>query len=126
MYVGQTSLDTIEARLKEHIIDSNSSYKEKRPLYDAFHKYGIENFEISELEQVSYEKANERERYWIKQLRTYIGFSDCNGYNATLGGDSRQLYDYKEIADYFKQVQCIQTTANFFNCDIKTVRIACQ
>ena len=45
-YVGKTT-DTIERRFGEHIKDSKRSRCEKRPLYDAMNKYGIEHFSVS-------------------------------------------------------------------------------
>ena len=90
-------------------------------------KYGIENFFIEQLEEVENDKqASEREIYWINKLNTYIGFSNCNGYNATLGGDSRRLYNYQEIAHKYLELQNEQAVANFFNCDRTVVKHACQ
>lgn len=57
---------------------------DKRPLYDAMNKYGVENFIVEELEYVKDENIlSEREVYWIKELETY----GSKGYNATKGGD---------------------------------------
>lgn len=125
IYVGKTS-STIEERFKEHCSDSKKERCEKRPLYDAMNKYGINQFTIEVIEQVPNDKiASEREMYWIKKLNTYIGFENCNGYNATLGGDSKRYYNYKEIANKYKELQNQKETAKFFNCDIETVRKAC-
>ena len=109
-------------------MDSRKQKCCKRPLYDAFNKYGIENFSIELIEEVQTDKeACEREQFWIQKLNTYIGFPNSNGYNATLGGDSKQYYDYKEIALKFIELDNNQIkTAQFFNCDIFTVRKACQ
>lgn len=49
-YIGKTSL-TIEERFKQHIRDSRRRAFEKRPLYDAINKYGVDNFIIEEVEQ---------------------------------------------------------------------------
>ena len=108
IYIGKTSED-IEQRFQKHYQDSKKSRNEKRPLYDAINKYGIEHFHIEELEQVKNdEEACEREHFWIEKLRTYIGFKDCNGYNATLGGDGKRLYDYEQIANkYLKLVNIL-------------------
>jgi hypothetical protein len=65
---------------------------EKRPLYTAINKYGIENFSVETLEECSAEIASERERYWIAVFDSYH-----NGYNATLGGDGKQYADYDLI-----------------------------
>ena len=48
-YIGKTTT-TIEERWREHCLDSRKERCEKRPLYSAFNKYGIENFIIEELE----------------------------------------------------------------------------
>jgi len=125
VYIGKTS-KTIEERFKEHILDSKRERCEKRPLYNAFIKYGIENFFVEEIEKVpTDEKASEREIYWIEYYRSYVGFEDCKGYNATLGGDSKRYYDYNKIAKKYLELQNEKETAKFFNCDIQTVKNAC-
>lgn len=89
-YVGKTNF-SIEKRFQEHKNDCQKQRpNERRPLYNAMRKYGIEHFSIKLLEKCSTVKAAERERYWIKKLDTY----GRNGYNATCGGDGKQLYDY--------------------------------
>lgn len=120
-YVGKTNW-TIEKRFKEHIHDSKSKRCEKRPLYNAMNKYGIEYFSIKQLEECDEFIASEREQYWIQKLNTY----GSTGYNATLGGDSKHYYNYKEIADKYLELQNQKETAKYFNCDLKTVRVACK
>lgn len=90
-YVGKTD-HTIEKRFKEHCQDSKKERMEKRPLYNAINKYGVEHFHIKQLEECSRDESEDREIYWIKKLNT---FSD--GYNATLGGDSKHYLDYDKI-----------------------------
>lgn len=69
-YVGKTT-STIEERFREHCRDSRKERCNKRPLYDAMNKYGIENFKIEELEQVDDSTLlSDREKYWIKYLGT--------------------------------------------------------
>ena len=127
IYIGKTSLSSVQKRMKEHINDSYKHRQEKRPLYDAFNKYGIENFKIEAIEQVENDnKASEREIYWINKLRTYIGFKDCMGYNATLGGDSRRLYDYKQLSKAYLKLGTIKAVCRKYNCDDLTVRNACR
>lgn len=48
------------------------------------------------------------------------------GYNATLGGDSKHYYNYQEIANKYLELQNQKETAEYFNCDIHTVRVACK
>lgn len=94
-YVGKTTT-TIEERWKEHCQDSQRERCEKRPLYSAFNKYGIENFKIEELEYIDNNNLlSDRELYWIKELETY----GSKGYNASRGGDGKLLYDHNEIIE---------------------------
>lgn len=96
-YVGKTT-KTLKERFQEHCRDSRKERYNKRPLYDAMNKYGIENFKIDELEYVENDKElPKREIFWIKELNTY-GHS---GYNASKGGDGKILYDYKEIIELY-------------------------
>lgn len=120
-YIGKTN-NSIEKRFREHILDSKRERCEKRPLYSAMNKYGIEHFHIEELEECSAEESAEREEYWIDKLDTY----GHNGYNATRGGDSKKYYDYKEIADKYLELQNQRKTARYFHCDMATVRKACK
>lgn len=119
-YVGKTTHNSIQKRFQEHIRDSRKSRCEKRPLYSAINKYGVENFTIEQLEECSIDELEDREIYWIDKLDTYH-----NGYNATHGGDGKILYNYKEIADKYLELQCIAHTAKFFGCDVDTVKTAC-
>lgn len=116
IYIGKT-LDTIENRWKEHKKDYKRIRNEKRPLYSAMKKYGIENFEIEEVEKCSIDNINEREVYWIE----YYG-SFKNGYNATMGGDGKHYLDYELIYKVYLNTKNIKETAKLCNCDIGSVR----
>lgn len=116
-YVGKTTL-SIQERFKEHCIDSKKVRCNKRPLYDAMNKYGVENFIIEELEQVEDESIlSEREIYWINELQTY----GRNGYNATRGGDGKIIYDYKEVIELINIGYTTKEVADKVNCTIDTV-----
>lgn len=86
-------------------------------------KYGIEHFKFEVIEETN--NTEEREKYWINELHTYIGFKDCNGYNATLGGDGKAYLnlDEKEIVQYHIKIAeyCATRTAKHFKIDRKTV-----
>ena len=111
-YVGKTTT-TIEGRWKEHCEDSQKKRCEKRPLYDAFNKYGIENFKIEQLEQVENNlELSNREIYWINELQTY----GHNGYNATKGGDGTLLYDHNEIIELARLGYTSSQIANKMKC----------
>ena len=88
IYIGQT-VKTVEKRFQQHKNNSNKSYFSQIVLYKAFNKYGIENFECSEIEEVPNELLDEREKYWIEYYDSYF-----NGYNSTRGGRLVQLYDW--------------------------------
>ena len=120
-YVGKTSL-TIQQRFMEHISDSQRPRCNKRPLYDAFNKYGISNFIIEELEEVKNdEEACVREQYWIKKLGTFH-----YGYNATYGGEGKRLYDYQQLANAYQKYQSVKKVAEIFHCDEEPIRLACK
>lgn len=117
-YVGKTT-NTIKERWQEHCRDSKKKRCEKRPLYDAFNKYGIENFKIEELEYIEDDsKLSKREVYWIQELQTY-GHS---GYNATKGGDGTILYDYNEILELYNLGYSANSISEKLKCDPTTVR----
>lgn len=97
IYIGKT-IKTIESRWKEHLSDYNKSRNEKRPLYDAMIKYGIEHFSIEKIEECSTENLNERERYWIEFFGSFKF-----GYNATIGGDGRPFLDYDLVNQLYSE-----------------------
>ena len=108
-YIGKT-LKTIEERWKEHCKAYLRRSKEKRPLYSAMKKYGIENFKVEEIEQCSENIVNEREKYWIEY---YSSFK--NGYNATLGGDGKAYIDRDLVVSIYNKLQNITETAKQLN-----------
>ena len=116
-YVGKTT-QTIEERFKEHIKDSKKDRCNKRPLYDAMNKYGIENFKVDELEYVTNDALlSEREIYWIKELNT----CGRTGYNASKGGDGKILYDYQEVIDLYNMGYSQKQVAQKIGCCDDTV-----
>ena len=115
-YIGQTTY-TIQERFKEHIIDAKKQRCEKRPLYDAFNKYGINNFTIEQLEECDNNLLNEREKYWINKLNTFHF-----GYNATQGGDGKIIYDYDLILQMLKDGYYSIDIQKKLNCDPDVIR----
>ena len=115
IYIGKT-LKTVEERFKEHCNDYKKERKEKRPLYLAMNKYGIENFYIEEVEKCNDKDANERERYWIE----YYG-SFKNGYNATLGGDGKAYIDRKLVIRIYNEIQNQKKVAELLNISVDSV-----
>lgn len=90
VYIGQT-ISSIKHRWNSH---KNSWHSNKRccALYNAFDKYGIDNFIIEEIEACEVNQLNEREIYWIDY---YNSFNE--GYNLTRGGDGVCILDYSLI-----------------------------
>ena len=91
VYIGKT-LHSVEKRWKEHIKDSKRERTEKRPLYRAMNKYGIEHFHVETVEECSVEVSEEREAFWIKEYNSF----GKDGYNATTGGDGKP-YVHREL-----------------------------
>ena len=82
-YIGQTT--DYQRRFREH---RNKGYGEEpnKPLYNAFDKYGINNFDFEVIEDLT-ENYNEREKYWIQYYNTLLP----NGYNVEPGGEEPPL-----------------------------------
>lgn len=113
IYVGKTEF-SIEKCFKEHCRDAFKERNEKRPLYSAMRKYGVEHFHIELIEET--DNPEEQEVYWIEQKRSFK-----NGYNATLGGDGKRYCDYDLIVATYKEVGTIKDTANLLKISIDTV-----
>jgi len=120
-YVGKTNF-SIEKRFREHCLESKKERSSDRPLYRAMNKYGIENFSISVIEECLSKESSEKEIYWIGRFDSY----GKNGYNATIGGDSKILYNYKELSDMYEEYKSIKKVAEIAGCDVLTVRTACK
>lgn len=118
LYIGKTVLD-IEERWKEHCSDYKRERCEKRPLYNAMSKYGVEHFHIELVEECDLKELSKKEIYWIGYYNTYE-----NGYNATLGGDGKFLYDYELIASLYKEGMTGKEISDILKCDAETVRRA--
>lgn len=113
LYIGKTE-HPIEKRFREHCKDAYRNRCEKRPLYAAMRKYGVEHFHISLLEETN--NPEEREVYWIEKLGTFK-----NGYNATIGGDGKHYLDYDLIIKTYKKLQNQKAVAKELNICQDTV-----
>ena len=108
VYVGKTEF-SIEKRFKEHCADAFRDRNEKRPLYAAMRKYGIEHFHVELIEET--DNPEEREIYWIGYFNGYT-----QGYNATKGGDGKKLYDHEAIVSRLKEHPYPCDIAEEFGC----------
>lgn len=95
-YIGKTE-KSLNERWKHHL--KHVKKGTNRYLYDAIRYYGINNFSIEKIEEVADKsELNQKEIYWIKQLKS----NNKNfGYNMTEGGDGGKMSDaiYKRLAD---------------------------
>ena len=113
IYIGKTER-TVEERFKEHCKDAFRRDFEKRPLYAAMRKYGVEHFHIEILEETDI--PEEREVYWIETKRSFK-----HGYNATLGGDGKHYIDYDLVIATYTELQSQKEVACRMGIDTSTV-----
>ena len=113
IYIGKTEF-SIEKRFKEHCQDAFRDRNEKRPLYAAMRKYGIEHFHIELIEET--DNPKEREVFWIENKRSFK-----NGYNATVGGDGKKYIDYDLVISSYKEIKSIVDTAKALNISADSV-----
>ena len=93
-YIGKT-VTSIAERYSKHKHDAfvqNSHYA----IHVAMRKYGIDAFDIIQLEECDLNQLENREQYWISFYDTYN-----LGYNETIGGDGNPKYDYMQIYQLF-------------------------
>ena len=84
IYVGCT------CRKPERRWSNGNHYRKNTPFGKAIEEWGWENIKHEILDTDLDEfTAKCLEEYYIFSYRTYVGFSDCNGYNCTLGGDGK-------------------------------------
>ena len=113
VYVGQTAY-SLEKRFKEHCKDAFEDRNEKRPLYAAMRKYGVEHFHIELLEET--DNPEEREKFWIEEFNSFK-----YGYNATLGGEGKCLYVHKKIVERLIEYPYPILIAREFGCCLDIV-----
>lgn len=116
-YVGKTTY-SITKRFQEHCRDSKKERCERRPLYDAMNKYGIENFVVEELIECPNDELDSYEKMYIEKLQTY----GHNGYNATKGGDGSILFDYDKIIETYALGGTMTECAAKMHCSVDTVK----
>ena len=117
IYVGKTNL-SIKERFQQHCRDYKKESTGKRPLYQAMKKYGIQHFHIEEIESCPPELASEKEQYWIAFYKGYE-----QGYNATKGGDGKQLFNHCEIAKKLIENPYPKEIAEKIGCSVDLIYI---
>lgn len=101
LYVGKTVGD-IDKRYKGHCyaVDSGSDTHFHR----AMRKYGKENFLVEELEHCDESNLNDREKYWISELKP--------SYNMTVGGDGGDTSSSEKYQEYMKKRPLLMSGEN--------------
>lgn len=120
VYIGQTR-NLIEHRWQHHLYKGRNPDRPDTdyPLYRAMRKYGLENFNISQVEETDNELLDERERYWIQFENSLVP----NGYNCDLGGKGVSRLNHEEVLKYYLEVanENASETARYFGCTLQTV-----
>ena len=98
IYIGKTQT-SVAYRWTEHckvaFLPSHGDYN--FPFHRAIRKYGKDSFIIETIDEVKdNEELKQKEIFWIKKYNSYY-----NGYNATLGGDGNNKYNYDDIVEYY-------------------------
>lgn len=123
IYVGMTR-NTLIQRWKEH----RNHYKDRDThLYYAMRKYGIEHFQIIELEECLDEELTIREAYWINKLSAYE-----NGYNMTEGKgegagncfNARPVCQYDINGNFIAQYKSLSQAGQLTNTEAMNIRRA--
>ncbi len=118
VYIGKTEGCFIK-RFKAHCKDSVKERCEKRPLYNAMRKHGIDKFSA---ELVCTTVTPEQDE--IEYIKKYDSYR--TGYNATLGGDGKKYISIDEeqaVAYYLKQeIATVSALANKYNITVDSMR----
>ena len=117
VYIGQSI--NIEERWRRH-----KSSKKRYPLYQAFKKYGIQNFTFEVVEECTPDELNDKELYYIHKYNSHK-----TGYNQTLDRDiygHSTIFTGKKLDALYKDLQDMTLTqedlAVKYNCSKRTIR----
>lgn len=117
-YIGQSV--NIETRWSQHKSVSRSyETLDGNELHKDILELGVENFSFEVIEQISVDKLDQREIYWIQYYDTYY-----NGYNHTLGGNGNVRLDYKKIQELWSNGFTAKEIANILNTSSCSINIA--
>lgn len=118
IYIGQTRF-SIKKRYERHLYEAQRGVLQY-PLYKAIRKYGNKNFNVEQIEEVSEDLLDERERYWIKYYDSFI--KNNKGYNCTYGGEGNIVIDKLEVFDLWDQGDSIKQISDKTKHDRSAIR----
>ena len=128
IYIGQ-SVD-IMRRFGDHkrfAINKNSK-EYNTPLHRAIRKYGIENFNIENIEECNCEELDDKEKFWISY---YDASNTLKGYNLTKGGlgghkkNCKHVLQYDLEGNFIKEWNATWEAAEALNITNNNIRSAC-
>lgn len=126
VYIGQSV--NIAQRWNKHrsSYNNNGLHTYNYPLYQAFRKYGMDNFKFEIIEECQSVDLNQKETYWIK---FYHSNTPDFGYNQNLGGDCGTHFvklnqnTLNEIIDLLCNSKLLlKDIANKYNVSIITIK----
>jgi len=112
-YVGQTI--SFYHRWNQH-----KSKNPEQQIGKDIQKYGRENFKFEIIEKCKIEELDEKEDYWIKKLNTIIPY----GYNIKYGGINGSTYNYKAIAEDWKNGYYCKDLEEKYQCEDNVIHKA--
>ena len=120
IYIGKTTT-CIQERFSKHIYEANTPNTKGYMfiLHKAFRKYGINNFNIEQIEEIDNFLLNDREIYWINFYNSMIP----NGYNMTFGGEGSTKINYKLVYELWDSGKSISQIASILNHSITQLKI---
>ena len=127
MYVGQAK--DIYSRWSQHKSGLRGNYHENGRLQNSWNCHGEGKFTFEIIELCDAEELDEREIYWINQLRTYVGFEDCNGYNLTLGGGGtkyvREVLQFDLDGNFIREWNSARDASVALGINIQAINCCC-
>ena len=95
VYVGQTS-ESLKQRFSRHMGYQKNEHDTK--FYRAVRKYGVENFEITQIDSASnQEELDNKELYWIKKLNSIDNGYNTKAVKGKCGGDTLSNHPNKKL-----------------------------
>ena len=126
-YVGQ-SID-IQNRWNIHKTHLKNNYHHNIYLQRAWNKYGEDNFKFEILELCLEDELDSKEIEWIDRLRSYIYFTDSNGYNMNIGGDGNrkelEILQFDLFGNYVNEYKNIHIASQLTNISIQAISGCC-
>ena len=120
IYIGKTTT-CIQERFSKHIYEANTPNTKGYMfiLHKAFRKYGINNFNIEQIEEIDNSLLNTREIYWINFYNSMMP----NGYNMTFGGEGSTKINYKLVYELWDNGKSISQISSLLNHSIAQLKI---